>query len=75
MMFGFWAMHGLDVGDLLLRLEAGVGDGDDLDPHGGELRLQALDLRLRPVIAAVVHDDRRLGVHVLDLGAARHRSA
>ena len=60
--------HGLDVGDLLLRLEAGVGDGDDLDAHLGELGLQALDLGVRPVVAAVVQDERGLGVHALDLG-------
>jgi hypothetical protein len=65
---GLLRQHGLDVGDLLLGLEAGVGDRDDLDAHGGELGLQGLDLGPRPVVAAVVHDDRRGGVHPLDLG-------
>ena len=68
MMSGFLRHHGLDVGDLLLRLEAGVGDGDDLDAFGRELRLQRRDLRIRPVVAAVVEHQRRLGVLGLDLG-------
>ena len=42
--------------------------GDDFDAHRRELRLQRGILRLRPVVAAVVQDDGRLGVHGLDLG-------
>ena len=59
--------HGLEVGDLLLRLEASVGGCDDLDAFGGELRLQRRFLRVRPVIAAVVKHQRRLGVLGLHL--------
>ena len=68
MMSGFFAMHRLDVGDLLLGLEAGVGDGDDIDAFGGELRLERGLLRIRPVVAAVVEHERRCRVLGLDLG-------
>ena len=64
---GLLGHHGLDVGDLLLRLEAGVGDGDDLDAFGGELRLERGFLRVRPVVAAVVEHERgrrMLGLHL-----------
>jgi hypothetical protein len=64
---GLVGEHGRQVGDLPLDVEAGVGDGDDVDAHLGELRPQAGDLRPRPVVAAVVHDDRRGGVHRPDL--------
>ena len=64
---GLLRHHRLDVGHLLLGLEPGVGHGDHADAHVGELGFQRLDLRARPVVAAVVHDDRGRRVHVLDL--------
>ena len=75
MMSGFLRHHRLEVGDLLLRLEAGVGDRDDLDAFGGELRLQRGFLRVRPIVAAVVEHQRRLGVLGLHLARVRRGSA
>ena len=65
---GLLRHHGLEVGDLLLGLETGVGDRDDVDPFGLELRLQRVRLSLRPVVAGVVEHQRRGGVLRLDFG-------
>ena len=62
------AQHGLEIGDLLLGIEAGVGDGHHLDAHRVELGLEPCDLRIRPGVAGVVHQNRRLGSHGLDRG-------
>src|SRR5581483_5499951 len=55
-----------DVRDLLFRIETRVSDGDDVDAELGELRLKAGHLRLRPVVTAVVHDNRRFRLHLAD---------
>jgi len=60
--------HGFDIGDLLIGLKACIGRGDDLDGHFFELCLEPFDLGLGPVVAGIVHDDRGLGMHGLDLG-------
>ena len=72
-MSGFLRHHGLDVGDLLFRLESCVGDRDDLDALGRELRLQRGFLGIRPVVAAVVEHQRRLGVLGLHLAPVHRR--
>jgi hypothetical protein len=59
--------HGLDVRDLRLRLEVGVRYGDHLDAHLGELLFQPVNLGVRPVVSAVVEDDRGSRVLRLDL--------
>ena len=64
---GILAHHGLKVGDLLVRLEIGIGYRDHLDAKVRELGLETGDLRGGPVVAAVVHHDRGSGSQRLDL--------
>jgi hypothetical protein len=58
----------LDVRNLRLWLEVGIGFGDDLNPHLPKLLAQTSDLRRGPVVTAVVHDDGRGCTHGLDFG-------
>ena len=64
---GVLGQHGFDIGNLLVRAEVRIGNGDDLNTELFESGLQTSDLSVVPIIACVVKHQGRLEMGVLDL--------
>ena len=67
MMSGFLLITVSRSDDLLVRLEVGVGDGDDLDAQVAELGARPAIWAVAQSSPRVVHDDGGCRLHRLDL--------
>ena len=53
---------------MLFGFESRVGHGDHFNAHLGELVFEAIDLRVAPIVAAVMQHNRGGRLHAFDLG-------